>query len=127
MLEQFYMFLFNFFIRLFIKTTKFEIFDYFTDQFCDIAESVISQRCSHISYFLFRVFNKFVNSRFSPAPYLQTKKQGKTADNKGKNADIPCFILKMMVFVDSKFLRNVTPANSEGNLYYVSSYSCTVK
>jgi len=68
MLEQFHISLFNFFIWLFIKITKFEIFDYFTGQFYDIAESVISQRCSHISYFLFRVFNKFVNLRFSPAP-----------------------------------------------------------
>ncbi len=47
------------------------------------------------------------------------KKQGKIADNKGKNTDFACFRLKIMVlvFADSKFLGNVTPANSEGNLY----------
>jgi len=50
--------------------------------------------------------------------YSRTKKQGKTADNKGKNTDLACFRhkMKVLVFADSKFLGNVTPANSEGNL-----------
>ncbi len=50
--------------------------------------------------------------------YSRTKKQGKTADNKGINTDLACFRLKIMVlvFADSKFLGNVTPANIEGNL-----------
>jgi hypothetical protein len=40
-------------------------------------------------------------------------------DNKGKNTNIACFRLEMkvLVFADSKFLGNITPANSEGNLY----------
>ena len=50
--------------------------------------------------------------------YSRTKKQGKTTDNKGKNTTLACFRLKMKVLVlaDSKFLGNVTPVNSEGNL-----------
>ncbi len=51
--------------------------------------------------------------------YSRTKKQGKIADNKGNNTNLACFRLKMkvLVFADSKFLGNVTPSNSEGNLY----------
>jgi len=51
--------------------------------------------------------------------YSRTKKQGKIADNKGKNTNLGCFRhkMKVLVFTDSKFLGNVTPANSEGNLY----------
>ncbi len=54
--------------------------------------------------------------------YSRTKKQGKIADNKGKNTDLACFRLKIMVlvFADSKFLGNVTPGNSEGNLYFIT-------
>ncbi len=44
-------------------------FNCFTGQYYEIAESVISQRCSRISrFFLFRNFYGFVNSRISPVP-----------------------------------------------------------
>jgi len=47
------------------------------------------------------------------------KNREKPRITREKNTDLACFRLKIMVLVfeDSKFLGNVTPANSEGNLY----------
>jgi len=60
-----------------------------------------------------------IKPRYSRFCYSRTKKQGEIADNKGKNTNLGCFRhkMKVLVFTDSKFLGNVTPANSEGNLY----------
>jgi hypothetical protein len=51
--------------------------------------------------------------------YSRTRKQGKTANNEGKSTILAYFWPKLvvLVFADSEFLRNVTPASSEGNLY----------
>jgi hypothetical protein len=62
-------------------------------------------------------YSRFCHSRFR---LFAGQKTGKNCGKQGKNTDLACFRLKIMVlvFADSKFLGNVTPANSKGNLYF---------
>jgi len=53
------------------------------------------------------------------------KNKEKPRITREKFTDLACFKIMVLVFADSEFLGNVTPSNSEGNLYVdiCSNYS----